>query len=260
MLQLLASGLALTSTCFCFLQLAPVGILIGMAFLAAVGVVIFHDNASVSLLQAAPQPMMMNGVKYIPVQLAPGAALPPGAIPMSSTQLAPAAAKPVVAKARPLLPKHSHVEAGGMYGHEAESILTTHKGPVKVGNGNVLRAAAPAVPRLAAATRSSQEAKMLAAQFKDALKDCSTDSGDDCQNLLHLHGKHLRSFEHDQERADSGLFRMFEQAQNIPDAVGTLPGMVHGGMLHQISRETAKKATLGAFGIPNGGSLPGDDV
>mmetsp|Transcript_26381 Transcript_26381/g.52891 ORF Transcript_26381/g.52891 Transcript_26381/m.52891 type:complete len:253 (+) Transcript_26381:17-775(+) len=237
-------------------KLAPVALVIGMAVVVAVGVITFHDRPSI--LQAAPQPIVMNGVKYIPVQLKPGSPLPAGAVPMvAPTQLAPA---PKHAATKPTRPTKSHVVAGGKYGHLAEAILTTHKGPVKVESGNVLRAASPALPQRAAAATSPAEAKMLALQFKDALQDCRTDSGDDCQNLLHLHGKHLRKFEEDQEKADSGLFRIFEDAQKIPDAVGTLPGMVHGGMLAQVSRRTAKKAKLGAFGIPNGGSLPGDDV
>mmetsp|Transcript_23010 Transcript_23010/g.46494 ORF Transcript_23010/g.46494 Transcript_23010/m.46494 type:complete len:208 (-) Transcript_23010:192-815(-) len=207
----------------------------------------------------------MNGIKYIPVQLKSGSALPAGAIPFSPTpQLAAPAApvkaapKPVVKAApKPHLPYKSRVVAGGNYGHLAEAILTTHKGPVKVEKGNVLRSAAPPVSRLAAPTRSSAEAKMLALQFKDAMHDCNTDASDDCQNLLHLHGKHLRAFEHDQEKADSGLFNIFESAQRIPDANGQLPGMVHGGMLAQLP---GHHAAVDSFGIPYKGSLPGDNV
>jgi hypothetical protein len=149
----------------------------------------------------------------------------------------------------------SHLEAVGKYGHMAEAILTTKHGAVPIQRGHILRGAAPQVSSAASQghKKSRAEVGFEASTLADALRDCSTDAGDDCNNFLHPDGKSLHAFEQNQDAADAGLFSTFQAAQSIPDARGALPGMVHGGML-------AQKPSVDFYGIPNGGSLPGDDV
>jgi hypothetical protein len=149
----------------------------------------------------------------------------------------------------------SHLQAVGKYGHMAEAILTTKHGAVPIQRGHILRGAAPQVSSAASQghKKSRAEVGFEASTLADALRDCSTDAGDDCNNFLHPDGKSLHAFEQNQDAADAGLFSTFQAAQSIPDARGALPGMVHGGML-------AQKPSVDFYGIPNGGSLPGDDV
>uniref|UniRef100_A0A7S0HM08 Uncharacterized protein n=1 Tax=Hanusia phi TaxID=3032 RepID=A0A7S0HM08_9CRYP len=172
----------------------------------------------------------------------------------------PASHKLPVATAVPIM---EQARRSGNYGHLAENILTSMKGPVPVNRkGNVLRGAAPPVSRLASLPVykkrvMSQDAKDL----KDALLDCKRDSDDDCQKMLHLHDKSLAAFERDQDQADSGLFRIFEAAQHIHDARGARPNLARVGMLHELGGSLfPSKSNTDSYGIPNGGSLPGDNV
>jgi hypothetical protein len=101
-----------------------------------------------------------------------------------------------------------------------------------------------------------------ARELAEALDDCRDDAQDNCQTELHLHDKHLKAFEQDQDAADKGLFRMFEAAQRIPDARAIR--FAHGGMLAQMpsnpSPVPGQSPGVDGFGIPFGGSLPGDNV
>ena len=128
-----------------------------------------------------------------------------------------------------------------------------------------LRGAAPAVSARAAPKllnkrqmRMHQQARELA----EALDDCRDDAQDNCQTELHLHDSHLKAFEQDQDAADKGLFRVFEAAQRIPDA--NRIRLAHGGMLAQMpstpSAVPGQSPGVDGFGIPFGGSLPGDNV
>jgi len=171
-----------------------------------------------------------------------------------------------VAKAFPL--KNHNLQNHGMYGHMTENILTTHSGPVHVAKGSFkshLRGAAPQVSaRAGPHILNKRQMKMhqQARELAEALDDCRDDAQDDCQTELHLHDKHLKAFEQDQDAADKGLFRMFENAQRIPDANGIR--FAHGGMLAQMpaTPEAVPGQSQGVdgFGIPDGGSLPGDNV
>lgn len=171
-----------------------------------------------------------------------------------------------VAKAFPI--KNHNLQNKGMYGHLTEDILTTHHGRNRVAKGSFkshLRGAAPAVSARAAPKllnkrqmRMHQQARELA----EALDDCRDDAQDNCQTELHLHDSHLKAFEQDQDAADKGLFRVFEAAQRIPDA--NRIRLAHGGMLAQMpstpSAVPGQSPGVDGFGIPFGGSLPGDNV
>jgi len=171
-----------------------------------------------------------------------------------------------VARAFPI--KMHNLQNGGKYGHLTENILTSHAGPVHVAAGSYrqhLRGAAPPVPTKAAVTTLSKRQMRMhkqARELAEALDDCRDDAQDDCQTELHLHDKHLRAFERDQDAADKGLFRIFEAAQRIPDA--NRIRFSHGSMLAQMPKAPSdipgQKSGVDGFGIPSSGSLPGDDV
>ena len=191
----------------------------------------------------------------------------PAARPVVRAQKTSAGLK--VAKAFPL---HSNLENHGKYGHEAEEILTTHSGAVRVAQGSFkshLRGAAPAVSVQAAPKlRSKRDMSMhqQARELAEALDDCRDDPSDDCQTELHLgsNDKQVKAFEEDQDAADKGLFRIFESAQRIRDANGIR--IAPGGMLAQMPPPVAaipgqsSSGRVDGFGIPDGGSLPGDNV
>jgi len=65
-----------------------------------------------------------------------------------------------------------------------------------------------------------------------------------------------------QDAADKGLFQMFENAQRIPDANGIR--LARGDMLAQMPATPVavpgQSQGVDGFGIPDGGSLPGDNV
>jgi len=171
-----------------------------------------------------------------------------------------------VARAFPIKPHN--LQNGGKYGHLTENILTTHAGPAHVAPGSYrqhLRGAAPPVtPKAAVTTLSKRQMRMhqQARELAEALDDCRDDAQDDCQTELHLHDKHLRAFEQDQDAADKGLFRIFEAAQRIPDA--NRIRLAHGAMLAQMPKAASaipgQSPGVDGFGIPESGSLPGDDV
>lgn len=172
-----------------------------------------------------------------------------------------------VAKAFPLKQPHN-MQNGGKYGHLTENILTSHSGPVHIKPGSFrqhLRGASPAVaPKAGVHLMSKRQMKMhqQARELAEALDDCRDDAQDDCQTELHLHDKHLKAFEQDQDAADKGLFRIFEAAQRIPDANGIR--FPQGSMLAQMPRTASvipgQSPGVDGFGIPKTGSLPGDDV
>ena len=129
---------------------------------------------------------------------------------------------------------------------------------------HLLGAAPPVSARAAPKILSKRQMKMheQARELAEALDDCRDDAQDNCQTELHLHDKHLKAFEQDQDAADKGLFRMFEAAQRIPDARAI--SFAHGGMLAQMpsnpSPVPGQSPRVDGFGIPFGGSLPGDNV
>lgn len=171
-----------------------------------------------------------------------------------------------VAKAFPI---NSHnLQNGGKYGHLTENILTSHSGPVHIAPGSYrkhLRGAAPPVTTKAAVNMMSKRQMQMhqqARELAEALDDCRDDAQDNCQTELHLHDKHLKAFERDQDSADKGLFRIFEAAQRIPDA--NRIRFSHGSMLAQMPKAASavpgQSPGVDGFGIPKTGSLPGDDV
>jgi hypothetical protein len=223
--------------------------------------------------------VLTAGVKYVPqriYELRAGQKLPAGAVVVNPSAFQPIAAAHAaasrhrktgleVAKAFPVA-SPSNIQNGGNYGHLSEEILTTHSGPVRVAGGSFkshLRGAAPAVSAQAAPRLQSKRAKrmhMQAREFAEALDDCRGDAQDDCQTELHLHDSHLKAFEDNHDMADKGLFRIFESAQNIPDANGHREAPT--GMLAQMPSMPSfvGSGRVDGFGIPEGGSLPGDDV
>ena len=60
------------------------------------------------------------------------------------------------------------------------------------------------------------------------------------------------------KQTPQGLFSNFERVQNMATSGHfSMPGVVHGGMLAQIEN---RQSGVDSYGIPFGGSLPGDNV
>eukprot|EP00282_Hemiselmis_andersenii_P031771 CAMPEP_0169469676 /NCGR_PEP_ID=MMETSP1042-20121227/23605_1 /TAXON_ID=464988 /ORGANISM="Hemiselmis andersenii, Strain CCMP1180" /LENGTH=261 /DNA_ID=CAMNT_0009583165 /DNA_START=15 /DNA_END=800 /DNA_ORIENTATION=+ len=242
-------------------QLAPVLGVVALALVAAVVVVATHTAAikpSVLALPAAEA--TINGQQYQAIAVPAGQVPPPGAIlasapPHYAVQNSGSLAQ--VAAPKAALPRASAVAVPtGEYGHQAEAFVTTQHGQDAVPKGNFLKGSAPSVAKLArAVTYSKAQQDQLSKDFADAVNDCSRDGGDDCHNFLHPGGQSLKAFEEDQDRADSGLFSSFERVQSMR---GSGPSRLP--KLAQTDRVSFGQGGVGKYGIPSGGSLPGDDV
>jgi len=231
-------------------RLVPVLAAVGLALVAAVVVVASFSSATPAVLLPAPV-RVINGQKYVAVALPAGATPPEGAILAQPPHLSVKTTSYPVARAVAV--------NDGKYGTLAEKMVTQQHGQDAVPTGQFLKGSAPSVATLArAATYTPAQQKSLAKDFADAVNDCGRDGSDSCSHFLHPGGKSLRAFEKDQDQADSGLFKSYEQIQSMrsSSSMGS-PRMPQLALTHM---SFGSGGGVTKYGIPRTGSLPGDNV